>query len=176
MTCNVRLSTKLIMVALAACCFGCSGSGTDVDLGTVSGVVTMDGQPLANAIVIFAPENGNPSSGKTDSKGFYELVYLGNNKGAIIGQHKVRISTAKPSDDKTANDTGEADLANADLTDTANIATPPPEDSDSTQQRPKVKPGKTEKDPIPEKYNTKTTLTAEVKSGSNTLDFKLDSK
>jgi len=32
------------------------------------------------------------------------------------------------------------------------------------------------KDPIPAKYNTNTTLTADVKTGENTIDFKLESK
>lgn len=175
MICNVRIKTCLSLFALAACAYGCSGSGIDVDLAPVSGVITMDGQPLENAIVIFSPEKGNPSSGKTDAKGYYELVYVGDAKGAIVGPHKVRISTGKATEGQDSAGSGETDLANASLDDTVNIDTPPPEDGDVTQRR-VVKKKKTEKDPIPEKYNTKTTLTADVKDETNTLDFKLESK
>ena len=175
MICNVRITTCLSMLVLAACCCGCSGSGIDVDLAPVSGVVTMDGQPLENAIVIFSPEKGNPSSGKTDANGYYELVYVGDSQGAIVGLHKVRITTGKMTNAQDSSSSGDADLANAALEDTVNIDTPPPEDGDVTQRRP-MKKKKTEKDPIPAKYNTKTTLTADVKDESNTLDFKLESK
>lgn len=40
----------------------------------------------------------------------------------------------------------------------------------------KVNSGKPVKEPIPSKYNSKTTLTASVKGGENVIDFRLDSK
>ena len=64
-------------------------------LGTVSGTVTMDGQPVANATVTFdgAKEGESASLGRTDASGKYELYYSRGNKGATIGEHVVHIST-----------------------------------------------------------------------------------
>ncbi len=80
---------------------GCGGGGASdqPDLARVSGTVTLDGNPLADAMVRFYPQNGRPSSGKTDSQGRYELIYLAGTKGAVIGEHEVRISTADDDED-----------------------------------------------------------------------------
>ncbi|MBA2115065.1 carboxypeptidase-like regulatory domain-containing protein [Bremerella alba] len=61
----------------------------------VTGHVTLDGQPLANAEVIFTPaERGRPAIAMTDASGAYELVYTINEKGAPAGKYIVRIRTA----------------------------------------------------------------------------------
>lgn len=70
---------------------GCGSS----DYGYVSGTVTAEGKPLPNAMITFTPEpSGRPSSGLTDANGVYHLIYTKDQKGALIGQHTVRISTA----------------------------------------------------------------------------------
>ena len=72
-------------------CVGC-GSG---NMGSVTGTVTADGKPLAGAVVTFSPQpEGRPSSGRTDDNGKYELIYSRSEKGAVIGEHIVRITTA----------------------------------------------------------------------------------
>lgn len=56
----------------------------------------MDGQPLPGVIVGFEPQGvsvGGPSNGRTDDQGHYELTYSNGTKGAIIGTHKVTITT-----------------------------------------------------------------------------------
>ena len=73
---------------------GCSRSHQP-PLGLVSGTVTLDGVPLANAIVRFTPAGpGRTSEGTTDADGHYELRYLREIPGANIDQHIVRITTA----------------------------------------------------------------------------------
>lgn len=76
---------------------GCGGGGPDdyPDMGTVSGTVTMGGQPLADARVTFTPKgsSGRPSTGITDSGGYYELSYSLSVEGAKVGEHAVSIST-----------------------------------------------------------------------------------
>jgi hypothetical protein len=64
-------------------------------LGAVTGTVTMDGQPVADAAVTFDGANPGepPSLGQTDSSGKYELYYSRGHKGATIGEHVIRIST-----------------------------------------------------------------------------------
>ena len=78
---------------------GCRSRGADQpELATVSGVVTLDGEPLSGVLVTFAPEQGRASSALTDAKGAYELMYLRETKGAKIGKHTVSIRTP-PVDD-----------------------------------------------------------------------------
>lgn len=73
---------------------GCSGTSDDQPaLGLVTGGVSLDGQPVSGAIVDFAPASGRPSTGITDDLGRFELDYSDTEKGAILGQHTVRIST-----------------------------------------------------------------------------------
>ncbi|MCA9023501.1 MAG: hypothetical protein KDA74_25305 [Planctomycetaceae bacterium] len=130
---------SLSLVLLSAC-----GGGSDTPpLGTVTGVVTLDDKPLADAEVTFQPEKGRPSLGKTDSEGNYTLVYTASDNGALIGTHKVLITTAVEafSDESGAGNDREA--------------------------RPEI---------LPPKYNAQTTLTAQVKPGTNTIDFPLKSK
>lgn len=75
--------------------------GTIPDLAPVSGTVKLDGQPLAQAQVLFIPvlESGakpnlqlGPSVAFTDPKGRYTLVYKAPVTGAVIGKHLVQIS------------------------------------------------------------------------------------
>ncbi|QDU73588.1 hypothetical protein Pan97_05640 [Bremerella volcania] len=69
------------------------------DLGKVTGTVTLDGEPYANAIVTFSPQKGRPSTALTDEMGNYELVYIRTTKGAEPGEHQVTISTQPPTVD-----------------------------------------------------------------------------
>lgn len=67
---------------------GC-GSGDRPELGTVSGKVTMDGQPLSGLIVVFKPDEGRAAVGETDSEGIYELEYLDGVAGCKVGPNTV---------------------------------------------------------------------------------------
>lgn len=89
----MTLRRRLIGVPLGLlllCSFAGCGSDTP-DLGTVSGVVTLDGKPLENAAVYFEPDEGRTSHGVTDKEGRYELVFSEGHPGAILGPHTVRI-------------------------------------------------------------------------------------
>ena len=76
---------------------GC-GSGDGGALAPVSGTVTMDGKPLADATVTFDPVKTRvqwaaSSEGKTDENGRYSLTLLTRpKKGAVIGRHRVSVS------------------------------------------------------------------------------------
>lgn len=73
---------------------GCGGSDLP-ELGTVSGLVTLDGAPLTGATVTFAPAVGRPSQGITGDDGRYALEYTAGHPGALLGKHVVRISTER---------------------------------------------------------------------------------
>lgn len=69
---------------------GCDSGGPE--LGSVSGVVTVDDRPLPDATVEFQPPSGSPSMGLTDSFGKYKLMYTAKRPGAMLGKHLVRIT------------------------------------------------------------------------------------
>lgn len=142
---------------------GCGGSSDQPDLGTVTGTVTMDGKPLAYAIISFAPSEGLPSSGQADKNGLYKLSHIGDAKGALIGKHTVSIMTG------TAPSTG----SSPEKDDQAMVEEIPDinDDGEVTSRPPAAK-----KESIPAKYNAETTLTEEVAAGSNTIDFELSLK
>lgn len=82
----------LLTAALAAFVVGCGGpSGPPT--GKVSGKVTLDGQPLADAGIEFLPDNGRPAAARTDKDGNYVLQYSASQAGAGLGMHTVRITT-----------------------------------------------------------------------------------
>lgn len=71
---------------------GC-GSSDGPKLGHVVGTVTLNGEPLSQAMLVFHPTRGRESTAKTDADGRYELTYTPAKKGALIDNHVVRIST-----------------------------------------------------------------------------------
>ena len=87
---------------------GCGSS--PYDFAPVSGTVTLDGQPVAGARVIFEPqrsgkealEAGPGSDGKTDEDGRYTLATTdAGETGAVVGPHTVMISTYQAEIDRT---------------------------------------------------------------------------
>ena len=94
----LKLIRRTFLLAfLATALAGCCGGGPT--LGRVEGKVTLDGQPLANAKVEFQPSNNAPSYGTTDAQGHYELVFAPEQFGAIPGEHVVRITTYRASNE-----------------------------------------------------------------------------
>ena len=83
---------RMISVAALVFCIGCGGSNAP-EVGTVSGTVTHDGKPLAEAGVLFTPEGARHSVAWTDAAGRYELNYLREMQGAVVGEHVVKITT-----------------------------------------------------------------------------------
>ena len=148
---------RLMVIAcclVGVACVGCGPSGPP--LGTVSGTVTMDGKPLENALVTFTPvEPGRGSTGVTDASGKYELAFI-DGKGATVGSHKVSVTSAP----KAA---APAKEIRSDSPEYMN------QGSSADYDKAKVK------ETIPAKYNTASTLTFEVKAGSNTYDIPLES-
>ncbi|QDV68772.1 hypothetical protein Poly24_24850 [Rosistilla carotiformis] len=70
---------------------GCGGSNLP-ELGAVTGVVTYEGRPVPSAVVTFQPQEGRPSVAMTDDQGQYELLFVKDAPGALLGDHKVTIS------------------------------------------------------------------------------------
>jgi hypothetical protein len=88
----VRFCIPLLLSAGILCAF--PGCGSDVSLGEVSGTVTLDDQPLPDATVKFHPmRKGAPSAAVTDSTGKYTLQFTREKAGAVVGDHRVEITT-----------------------------------------------------------------------------------
>jgi hypothetical protein len=137
-----------VLTAVVLFAGGC-GSGVDLpELGTVSGVVTLDGKPLPGVTVKFVPANGRTSSGFTDANGKYELVYNADNQGAEVGEHTVYVSGHGGESGGNPNEEG------------GGSGGPAVEYYKGT---------------IPAKYNEKSTLKKTVGAGDNTIDLQLTS-
>jgi hypothetical protein len=100
---------RLWFLALAPLLAGCGSE--PYRTARVSGRITLNGQPLANAAIVFQPVaagsdiNPGPGSGAfTDADGRYSLKLTGKDtSGAVVGKHKVRITlvpTGDPNDDR----------------------------------------------------------------------------
>jgi len=77
-----------------------SGCDAGPNYVPVSGVVTLDGKPYPEAVVLFMPrateENPNPgrgSSSYTDANGRFQLKTIDGDEGAVVGKHMVQITT-----------------------------------------------------------------------------------
>jgi hypothetical protein len=138
---------RTALVPLLALVAGCGSE----KFAPVSGRVTLNGKPLANATVSFQPiaaqgsRNAAPgSTGKTNDQGQYTLVGPQGEPGAWVGKHRIMITLV-------AEVVGETD-------------TRPP------------RGGWPMKDKIPAKYNNDSKETFDVPSGGTTsADFTLTS-
>ena len=150
---------RLLLLAaclLAVVSLGCGPRGPS--LGQVTGTVTLDGKPLPGVSVTFMPESGGVASGITDASGKYEITHS-DGKGAPVGKNKVAVKTMN------------APAAAVDISQLP---------SDSPEYAKMMASGgadyaKTVTEPIPEKYNAKTELQFDVKSGSQVIDLPLKS-
>ncbi len=87
----MRKSLSLLLMLWVGLLVGCGSA----DMGSVTGTVTLDGKPLAKALLRFEPVNGERASmGETDDNGEYKLEYSLQKSGARVGEHKVTITTA----------------------------------------------------------------------------------
>jgi hypothetical protein len=88
----------LVVVAVLVTVVGC-GDGR-FKIVPVSGVVTINGEPVADAHINFEPRTtaedglaGVGSYGDTDSEGRFVLQTLDNEAGAVVASHRVMIRT-----------------------------------------------------------------------------------
>jgi hypothetical protein len=117
-------------------------------LAPVSGIVTLDGQPVSGVRVTFQPsgrDTDNPGPGSSafsDASGRYELKTVRGDDGAIPGLHTVRILNPEP--EKAGSDDG---------------------------------PGPPRKEIVPRRYEVSTDLTFDVPpDGTDAANFELTSK
>ncbi|MGH7127649.1 MAG: carboxypeptidase-like regulatory domain-containing protein [Planctomycetaceae bacterium] len=153
----VRLAVMrrgLLWLALPGLLAGC-GPTPAANYGPLvpaHGQITLDGQPLANAVVTFEAEDGQFAYALTDASGRYTLQVDSATNGIPPGRKTVRISTTRKILSLNSTDEGG------------------PESKE--RGRPKPPPP----DRVPEKYNTNSELTVEVTADRSRYDFELLSR
>ena len=92
----------LLLSTTSLSTIGCGNS--QFEFAPVSGQILLDGKPVSGARVVFMPQaNGDKlmvgpySNGETDDEGRFQLesVEPRPNQGAVVGPHRVVISTRK---------------------------------------------------------------------------------
>ena len=156
----------MLRVAVSICLLAIVGCKSGPSVSPVTGKVTMDGAPLAGAIVTFSPVKGGTGSaavGTADVNGTYTLTDMKSTNiggGAVAGDYNVGIVWFKPEANDTSRNSGEsvAGTMSADKTSATAISGP--------------------KLALPVPYQNPETsgLKATVKAGDNNFDFLLDSK
>lgn len=86
-------NSRLIPIAVFCCLFTALGGCSDApEVAEVSGVVTLNGEPLEFIHVEFWPDAGPRSFGKTDANGKFTLQTDDRTQsGAAPGSHKVSL-------------------------------------------------------------------------------------
>jgi hypothetical protein len=109
----------LVLGAFVTAATGCSETGPQ--LAPVSGVITLDGKPLAGGSIVFQPTAppgttaaGKGSSGNCDDQGRYTLATIDGKSGAIVAEHRVRIYGPK-SQKLASDDSGRGETASRDI-------------------------------------------------------------
>jgi len=121
------------------------GASDDLPREGVSGKVTLDGKPLASGLITFMPT----SEAATQGGGMIQdgAYSIPRDQGLVPGSYKVLITSSGSGSEKQ---------------------------TDVVKDMPGMPPVAA-KEAIPAQYNAKSTLTAEVKAGSeNVFDFPLD--
>ena len=140
------MRTRWLVGCLLVLTLGCGSR----KFAPVSGKVTLNGLPLANALVAFNPippegsgQAGPGSIGTTDADGVFTLRVNSDQSGALVGKHRVGITAQVPAGD-----------------------------TDTRQPRRRGAATK----PLPRRYNEETTLTFDVPpGGSDQAIFELTS-
>jgi hypothetical protein len=97
-------SESLLLAGLATvCCVLFTGCGkTPYEVAPVQGRVTIDGRPVTQADIMFAPraKAGTPNAGKPafarlDDNGYFILSTYSEKDGAVVGDHTVTVSRAR---------------------------------------------------------------------------------
>jgi hypothetical protein len=139
-------SGTVIVAIMIATLAGCSG-GDGLPREPVSGLVAVESKPLAKGLITFLPADAELST--QGGSAIVDGKYsIPKEEGLVPGQYRVVISSAGAESEKAK------DMANG----MPGMAAPLP------------------KEALPSEYNTKSTLTREVKAGdSNHFEFDLKS-
>ena len=145
-----------LLLAAVALFVGCAESKPDrPKTYPVSGTVTYNGQPVADASLNFRIADGSSfAMARTDASGKYQLMTYEAGDGAVPGEYKIGITKYE---------------------NTATTSGPGMDDAEYASPKEEAEGGAPPKNLLPEKYmNPETSgLTATVTEGPNTANFEL---
>ena len=72
-------------------------------LGKVSGVLSLEGEPIEKATITFTHVNGRTAFARTDADGFYELNFSDGRAGAMLGENAISMETGRAGSDEQGN-------------------------------------------------------------------------
>lgn len=127
-----------------------------------TGLVTLDGQPLPNAVITFEdPQTGAFSYGLTNASGEYSGLRVDSRAAGVIpGEKRVRISTTRRILGLNSEEEGSVDE----------------EPKRGKSPDPDARPSDTGKELVPDKYNQKSELVVTVDEQQLVHNFELVSK
>jgi hypothetical protein len=163
----LRTNVFLLLGTSLVLCFGCSGSVKYPATSAVSGKVTLQGKPLADAQVVFQSKEGGAraASGTTDASGNYRLTTFKKDDGAVPGSYQVTVAKASA-----------AKLAEAQAAANSAPSNDPAMAMKSMMTAPKGAKKAAEESEVPAKYGSVKTSGLEktvTKDGPNNFDFDL---
>lgn len=158
---SINYLRAAITMGLSLVLTGCSGDVADyskVELVSVGGTITLDGNPVEGAVITFeSTETGSFSGAMSDSKGRYQLRFDSQKMGVTPGRKRIQIGTARKilgiSSTEEAGESSEEEQG--DPAETGLIV-------DNSEK-------------IPACYNHDSNLFVDVTSSSYTVDFDLKS-
>src|SRR4051794_30930832 len=83
--------TTRLTGSLFALCFLLAGCNRETRTGFVSGTVRVDGKPITQGTIMFAPADGKAAVGSIGPDGTYVLTTYQMGDGAAVGSHRVSI-------------------------------------------------------------------------------------
>lgn len=98
---HLPLMASLLTLGLLSA-LGCGQSKPNYEMIDVTGAITFDGSPLANAAIAFHSDTWPPAYGMTDSSGQFKLETREHGQGVPKGEYIVRIGST----DQTTNSSG----------------------------------------------------------------------
>lgn len=146
--CGLLAVSFVAAVVLGGCA---SGSEDELQRATVSGTVTLNGQPLREAVIRFVPTDGTlgPKTSATISEGQFSL---NEEHGPVVGRHRIEIES----------------------TDNCGLAW---DDEEAIQKLKQSGTRRIHVVRVPAIYNSRSTLTRTVTAdGSNEFNFELESQ
>lgn len=88
MTIKLKSISAIFLITITTILSGCGGADIP-ELGTVTGKVMMNGQPIVGIDVVAYPQEGRPGFGKTDENGDYEIMFKRGIAGTKVGSTRV---------------------------------------------------------------------------------------
>lgn len=97
---SMRCSVSFLLTLVALAGGGCWGNNLGA---TVSGTVTLDGEPVGPGVVTFAADNNTaePAVGQLGSDGSYQLS-TGDQRGLAPGTYRVAVQAFQPPENLAA--------------------------------------------------------------------------